>query len=66
VRSSGIDWTIVRPARIVNKPGRGRYREGLGLEPEGGAQISADDVADFMLNQLETNRNVGHAVTIAW
>ena len=66
VRSSGIDWTIVRPARIVNKPGRGRYREGLGHEPEDGAQIAAADVADFMLDQLETDRNIGHAVTIAW
>ena len=65
VRSSGIDWTIVRPARIVDKPGQGRYREGLGYEPTGGAQIAAADVADFMLDQLETDRNIGHAVTIA-
>ena len=66
MRSSGIDWTIVRPARIVDKPGQGRYHEGLGHEPEGGAQIAADDVADFMLDQLETDRNIGHAVTVAW
>ena len=66
VRASGIDWTIVRPARIVDKPGRGRYHEGLGHEPASGAQIAPDDVADFMLDQLETDRNIGHAVTVSW
>ena len=66
MRASGIQWTIVRPARIVETPGRGRYREGPGYALPGGAQIAADDVADFMLEQLESDRNVGHAVAIAW
>ena len=66
VRASGTAWTIARPARIVEKPGRGRYRSGPGYALAGGSQIAADDVADFMLAQLESDRNVGHAVAIAW
>jgi uncharacterized protein YbjT (DUF2867 family) len=66
VRASGIRWTIVRPARVTGSPGRGRWREGPGYDLPGGSQIAADDVADFMLEQLESDANVGHAVAIAW
>jgi putative NADH-flavin reductase len=66
VRASGLKWTIVRPARIVESHGRGRWREGPGYALPGGSQIAADDVADFMLEQLESDDNVGHAVAIAW
>ena len=66
VRASGVKWTIVRPARVVEAPGRGRWREGPGYALPGGSQIAAEDVADFMLEQLESDTNVGHAVAIAW
>lgn len=66
VRASDVRWTIVRPARVVDAPGRGRWREGPGYALPGGSQIAADDVADFMLEQLESSANVGHAVAIAW
>ena len=66
VRASGMKWTIVRPARVVESPGRSRWREGPGYALPGGSQIAADDVADFMLEQLESDANVGHAVAIAW
>ena len=66
VRASDMKWTFVRPARVVESPGRGRWREGPGYDLPGGSQISADDVADFMLEQLESDANIGHAVAIAW
>jgi uncharacterized protein YbjT (DUF2867 family) len=66
VRSSDAQWTIVRPARVVAAAGRARFREGPGYAIPGGSKIAADDVAAFMLNQLESNRYVGHAVAIAW
>jgi putative NADH-flavin reductase len=66
VRASDVRWTIVRPARIVDAPGRGHWREGPGYALPGGSQIAAADVADFMLEQLESDANVGHAVAIAW
>ena len=31
VRASDVRWTIVRPARIVDAPGRGRRREGRAM-----------------------------------
>jgi uncharacterized protein YbjT (DUF2867 family) len=66
VRASDTAWTIVRPAPIVDAPGRGRRREGPGYALPGGSQIAAADVADFLLDQLESDANVGHAVAIAW
>jgi putative NADH-flavin reductase len=66
VRASGTAWTIVRPARVVDAPGRGRWRDGPGYALPGGSQIAAADVAEFMLDQLESDTNVRHAVAIAW
>ena len=53
IRRSGLDWVIVRPAALTNRPKRGRYRHG----PTVGnwlltLRISRADVADFMLNQV--------------
>lgn len=53
VRASGLDWTIVRPAVLTNRPARGRYRHG----PAVGSylltrRVSRADVAAFMLDQL--------------
>jgi len=53
IRSSGLDWVIVRPGALNNRPPRGEYRHG----PDVGSWIltlgiSRADVADFMLRQL--------------
>ncbi|MFD2514755.1 NAD(P)-dependent oxidoreductase [Pontibacter locisalis] len=57
IRSSRLDWVIVRPARLVDGPRTGNYQVGLHLAatfPFG--RISRADVAAFMLEQLtETN-----------
>lgn len=53
VRSSGLDWILVRPAVLTNGPKRGNYRHGRHV----GSwiltrRVSRADVADFMLDQL--------------
>jgi putative NADH-flavin reductase len=35
VRDSGLDWTLVRPARLVDGPARGTYRVEDGHNPQG-------------------------------
>jgi uncharacterized protein YbjT (DUF2867 family) len=52
VRGSGLDWTLVRPARLVNKPGTGRYRVRPDYPPRGGRSIARADVAHFMVAAL--------------
>lgn len=50
---SGLDWTIVRPPELTNKPYTGRYRVREGHLPIFGFKISRADVADFMLKAAE-------------
>jgi putative NADH-flavin reductase len=66
VRQSGLDWTLVRPARLVDAPGKHSWRAGPGYSLPHGTRIARSDVAEFMLDQLETGENVGHAVAVAW
>jgi len=56
IRQSGLDWIIVRPAKLTNGRRRGTYRHG----PDVGSyiltrSISRADTAEFMLRQLTEN-----------
>ena len=66
VRQSGLDWTIVRPARLVDDEGKHAWRVGPGYALPHGTKIARADVAEFMLDQLDDGANVGHAVAVAW
>ena len=66
VRQSGLDWTIVRPARLVDDAGKHLWRTGPGYALPRGTKIARADVAEFMLGELESSADVGHAVAIAW
>jgi putative NADH-flavin reductase len=61
LRASGLDVTIVRPPRLIDKAHTGRYRVSEGHLPLGGFSIARADVADFMLHTVE-NGDYRHAV----
>lgn len=52
VAASGLEWTLVRPTRLVNTPGTGHYRVGSGHPPAGGRKIARADVAHFIAGAL--------------
>jgi putative NADH-flavin reductase len=53
VRSSALDWTIVRPAAFTDGERTGEYRHGFSPAKKGlRLKISRADVAEFMLDQL--------------
>ena len=52
-RESGVDWTIVRPPRLTDKPHTGKYRVLEGHLPRFGFSISRADVADCMIKAVE-------------
>jgi putative NADH-flavin reductase len=54
-RESELDWTIVRPPRLTNKPYTGKYRVREGHLPRLGFTISRADVANFMLKAVENH-----------
>ena len=66
MRTSGLDWTIVRPARLTDDAGKHSWRVGPGYAVPQGTKIARADVAEFMLDQLDDRANVGHAVAVAW
>lgn len=55
VQKSGLDWTLVRPPRLTDKPRRNRYRVREGHLPGFGFTISRADVAAFMIRTAENH-----------
>ena len=66
VKSSDLDWTILRPAILTDGEATGNVRTYSPDSPEEKAhKISRADVAAFMLQQLTDQSYIGEAVTIA-
>lgn len=58
LEASGLEWTVVRGPRLTEKPGAGTYRVGwVGVDAS--TQISRDDLADFILTQVEDRTFIG-------
>ena len=64
-RKSGLDWTIVRPPELTNRPPTGKYRVREGHLPRFGFAISRADVADFMIGIAERNTSIGKVVGVS-
>jgi putative NADH-flavin reductase len=52
VSASDLEWTLVRPTRLVNAPQTGRYRVRPDFAPVGGRTIARSDVAHFIAAAL--------------
>ena len=59
IRSSGLDWTIVRPGLLRNRPATGRYRVLTASKDWQFGAISRSDVADFLVEQIDNRTLVG-------
>jgi putative NADH-flavin reductase len=55
IRTSSLDWVIVRPAMLTNGAARGRIRATTDLAGVNGGKIARADVAQFVLEQLTTD-----------
>lgn len=65
VRGSDLDWTIVRPPQLTDKPLTGTYRVSYGHNPRNGWKISRADVAHFMLRASKEPEAIGRIACIA-
>jgi len=65
LRDSALDWTVVRPPRLTDKPMTGTYRTAYGQNLPRGLLISRADVAHYMLRVLEQPETIKQAVGIA-
>jgi uncharacterized protein YbjT (DUF2867 family) len=59
VRSSGLDWTIVRPGLLTNGPATGRYRVLIASKDWQFGAISRADVTDFLVRQIDDRALIG-------
>jgi len=66
LRDSGLNWTVMRPPRLTDKPLTRTYRSAYGQNLRGGLTISRADVADLMLRVLEQPASINQAIGIAY
>lgn len=62
---SGLDWTMVRPPELTDKPHTGKYRVREGHLPRFGFKISRADVADFMIKAAENHSSIRKVVGVS-
>ncbi len=57
---SDLDWTLVRPPRLVDAPGTGRVEHSAHSSPRA-TKVSRGDLAVFVVDCLESGRYAGQA-----
>ena len=63
IRSSGLEWVVIRPPFLTDSPKTGKYRISSGL-PEY-RSVPRNDVADFMLKLMTDKQYDGQVPAIA-
>ena len=60
-----LDWTVLRPPQLTDKPLTGRYRTARGQNVRGGRSVPRADVAHYMLAVLDQPDTIGQVIGIA-
>jgi NAD(P)H-binding len=63
--ASGLDFVNVLPGRLIDAPAQPGMRaslDGRGLQP----RMTREDLAAFMVDQLEDNRSLGPSVVVGY
>jgi hypothetical protein len=66
VKASGLDWTIVRPPRMTDKPRTGEYQIAINRHLARANVISRADVADYIIRHLKDTASYCGTVEIAY
>ena len=66
VRHSGLDWVLIRPSVLNDKPGRDTVRALTDLSGFHGGTISREDVAKFTLDQLRADTWLHCSPLVTW
>jgi putative NADH-flavin reductase len=57
IKTSGLEWVIVRGPRLTEGPKKGEYRVGM-VGENGGTRIFRADLTEFMLGQLTVDTHL--------
>ena len=66
IKKSNLNWTILRPARLVDTNKTGQYKTGEDLSIGLFSKISRADVADFLIKNIQNDDLVGKTITISY
>ena len=66
ISQSGLDYTIVRPARLTDETTVGEYKAAEELYIGPFSHISRSAVADFLIKELETKKFFNKIVTLSY
>jgi putative NADH-flavin reductase len=66
ILNSQLDWSIVRPARLTNKPVSGKYRAIIDLPIKRPFSISRADLAHYLLSIVDAPATVQKIISIAY
>jgi len=66
IRASALDWIIVRPTVLNDKPASGHIRALTDLSGVHGGTIARADVADFVVQQVTADTWLRKAPLITW
>jgi uncharacterized protein YbjT (DUF2867 family) len=66
IRASGLDWTLVRAARLTGGRAAGQYRIAPDYPARGGTKISRADVAAFIRTALTDGSYAAAAPALAY
>jgi putative NADH-flavin reductase len=65
LRASGLQWTVIRPPKLTDKPVTAAYRIAYGRNILGGFTVSRADVAHLMLRLVTEPASIGQTVGVA-
>jgi uncharacterized protein YbjT (DUF2867 family) len=65
VRASGLDWTIVLPPRLTDRPATGRIRRRVGGNVRGSYTMTREDLATAVLQAITDVEVRGTALSVA-
>ena len=66
LQENDLDWTVVRPPRLLNRPLKRKYRTADGQNVRGGMFISRADVAHHMLDVLDRPETIHGVIGVAY
>lgn len=67
LKDAALDYTVVRPMGLTDKPGKGSWRLSVdGLPAKASRSIAREDVAAFLLSSIENETNIKQSVAIAY
>jgi putative NADH-flavin reductase len=66
IKESDINWTIMRPPRLLDKPATGHYRVAINVFLKNCLTISRADVAHFMISNIKNETTYKAIIEIAY